>query len=126
MLGLEKSAVAAAGVFVAIISHKIFAAMALGATVRNSHLARPIAYTCYVLFSSATPLGVAIGLQLEDTSTLAVTVLQSLAAGAFLYLGGWHLVQHAMEDMKSPWTCRFGFAAYGIGFGLMSALALWA
>lgn len=113
------------GVFVAIISHKFFAAMAFGSTVRNADWSPRLSALCFVLFSAATPTGVGIGLELHSTSDYAIAVLQSLAAGAFLYLGGWHLIRHALDELSTPFSTRLGFLFFLIGFGIMSALGIW-
>ena len=54
-----------------------------------------------------------------------MTVLRALAAGIFLYLGSWHLVQQAKVDQKPLALRALSLMSYAAGFGLMSMLALW-
>lgn len=109
----------------AILTHKFFAGMALGAATTEARLSSPQAATCFILFACATPAGVGAGLGLHAVSMCASTVLRALAAGVFLYLGTWHLITHAKLEGHEQLVRRWAWAAYAIGFGAMSTLAIW-
>jgi hypothetical protein len=72
-----------------------------------------------------TPLGILItsyvGTLIQNTSTQYVTaILNSLAAGTFLYLGAVHIIGEPEHI-----ACRCGIIALTAGMTLMAAVAIW-
>lgn len=54
----------------------------------------------------------------EDSQ--AVPILQSGAAGVFLYMGCWHLLQDVIKKRSI-----FDFISYALGYAGMTTLAIW-
>lgn len=114
-LGATSSEAGAVDVFIAILAHKGIAAFMLGVTLMAM---RPssVKYALAMLwFACMTPVGVAIGEQLEGGQLGAA--FQAISGGTFLYIG-------AVESLPNPMGVAQGTFFLG-GFGLMAALAKW-
>jgi len=74
----------------ALIIHKIVIAFSLGLTLSQTEMSSLKSYLCGLLFASATPIGIAVGLVVTEmesiNGSLVVGSLQGMAAGTFLYV----------------------------------------
>jgi zinc transporter 1/2/3 len=120
-VGLRSSPSDFAVICVTIAVHKGFAALALGAVLADgpSEQMRRVAS---VAFCSATPLGIIVGSALLTLTTCAlIAPLSAFSAGSLMWV--------ALHEVISPATNRSDVAAVlvamWIGFGAMSALAVW-
>ena len=121
-----------AGVFIAVIAHKSFAAWALGCALARQDKISPCHKWLWLLgFSLTTPTGIAIGMGLSAAAWVDSTeqhALIALAAGFFLYVG---LMEIAAKEIVDYHTKGSGIFAgmkllmLVLGFVLMALLGLW-
>lgn len=110
-LGAGEDLAATWTVFIAIISHKLFAAFALGVNLAtNRNLSLAARRRTALAFSATTPLGILIGAFLTSLAPSAgvSNALQAFAAGTFVYVGLCEvLVPEFKKDRKNPakWAC---------------------
>lgn len=97
-LGISDST-AALLIFVAVVLHKGTAAFALTLAMVRSTLTSPQAWTLFILFCSATPIGIlaggAVGQLQSDSALVIKAVVLAMGAGTFLFLGTLHEMKHA-------------------------------
>ena len=131
MLG---GSVKVAGLFVAIIAHKSFAAWALGCALARTDraaLSFRAAVVSLVSFSLTTPSGVLIGMALSSADGLDGKVqatLVALASGFFLYVGLMEVVGKELVGYRTKGSGAFAILKLSmliLGFGLMAVLGLW-
>ncbi|KAJ8908611.1 hypothetical protein NDN08_005316 [Rhodosorus marinus] len=88
----------ALSMFVAIISHKIFAAFAVASNLLKANPPRWIYFTIIVCFSLTTPVSIGIGMGITSlVGDVAKGTLLALAAGMLLYVGTVHTLEHAAK-----------------------------
>lgn len=86
-LGMMGSKTQARDMFIAIVSHKGVAALALGIQLYR-YGATAWENACIIIFfASVTPIGIGIGIALENTGAWTSFVFEVLSTGAFLYVG---------------------------------------
>jgi zinc transporter 1/2/3 len=94
-LGLADSRSAVVATFVAIVAHKMFAAISLGTRFVVEGASLPELCLWMIPFALATPLGVGIGVAVDGgASPLALSLLEGLSAGTFLYIGAFEVLAH--------------------------------
>lgn len=86
--GLEMDLKGVLNIAFAIVIHKSFAALSLGISLvktfpHNFGMIRLL----ILMFSSATPIGVVLGMILASFGEIYTIIFSSLAAGTFLYIG---------------------------------------
>lgn len=126
-LGVESQLAASAALFLAIIAHKAAAAFALGASLQRGGIARGQSIRIVALFSSMTPLGVAVGLSLGVLLTGRNAqgfegIFDALAAGTFLYIAVVHIFG---EEFGRRDDIALKFAMVLLGLGVMALIAIW-
>lgn len=85
-IGIQSDVAVATDLFIAVASHKLVAALALGVKVAKD--GDPVSVISVTLvFAVMTPLGTLIGLGLTRVDPSLTLVLQCLATGTFLYVG---------------------------------------
>ena len=123
-----------AGLFIAVIAHKGFAAWALGCALARTDrapLSLVVAWLCLVGFTLTTPLGIVVGMALSSTEWLdgpAQPTLVALAAGFFLYVGLMEVVAKELVDYRTKGSGAFALLkllSLVLGFVLMALLGLW-
>ena len=123
-----------AGLFVAIIAHKSFAAWALGCALARTdrkQLSFRAAVISLVGFALTTPSGVMIGMAVASGDALDGRVqptLVALAAGFFLYVGLMEVVGKELVGYRTKGSGAFALLKLlmlVLGFVLMALLALW-
>ncbi|EER08580.1 zinc transport protein, putative [Perkinsus marinus ATCC 50983] len=125
-LGASNNASQIASTLIAIAIHKGLAAYALGASFIEAKVSKWRMVIFSVIFAFMTPAGIAIGWGLEaaesDTEVLS-GVCSALAAGTFLYVGALEFVPMSFKPGSSYIIWKF--VALLVGYGAMSALAIW-
>ena len=127
VLGAEAAMTGTILTFAAIVSHKATAGLALGITLKRDGVARPAAARLTALFAFATPAGIILGMitgsSLRPLYQLSFdAAASSLAAGTFLYIGAFDLLQDEFLKPGSRWT-KWLCAATGLA--MTALLALW-
>ncbi|KAI0560694.1 Zinc/iron permease [Gracilaria domingensis] len=103
-LGISNSFDVALNIFIATVTHRWATAAAL-----SFKLIRGLRYLPFLvlvtLFSSAIPVGVAIGAALSSLSAAVQGVLFAISAGTFLYIGAFELMAEEFVE-RSDWQLR--------------------
>jgi solute carrier family 39 (zinc transporter), member 1/2/3 len=122
-LGSSTSVTTALVVATAILAHKWAASFALAVELNRSDLATPHLMAYFFVFALATPIGVSLGGAANlffPQHALTVAILNSMAAGTFLYIGTLHGLQSSVMVEK---CCDLrAFAWVIIGFLLMAVV----
>jgi len=107
-LGLTKDINATVNIMLALVAHKLAAAMSLGSSitkqfVENDEQRKGI--FLLVVFAAATPMGIILGLILQGTSTMTEIVFNSFAGGTFIYIAASEVIveEFSMPD-RYKWT----------------------
>ena len=127
-MGLETMPAALVAVFVAIIAHKAFAAMALGISLVDAHVPFRRTVRTIVIFSVMTPLGLLVGTLFSqvlhsDAARLLEGTFDALAAGTFVYIATFEILP-GIFDKRQGHIRTFLFVV--AGFAVMALLAIWA
>lgn len=110
-VGLLSSESGVITVSVAIIIHKIPAAVALGIAMEG--IKRLLYCVLMGIFVLSTPLGIAIGIFLSDLGgTLIQGVFLSISAGTFMYIGCSEILP---QEMANEYSSRGKFFAFCLG-----------
>ena len=72
-----------------------------------------------ILFSCSTPLGITVGLILENTSELVEIIFVSLAGGTFIYVSCSELI---VEEFSLPGKRWAKFFAFVVGAAIITML----
>ena len=115
--------------FIAIVAHKIVAALALGSRLVKVHQGQPpteLGLRTYVYwggsFTLITPVGILIGAAImSDLGGVGLGVLLGFASGIFIFIG----VDIAAKELAKPLDHLSKVAAFALGFSIMAMLALW-
>lgn len=126
-LGIETDDGSILAIFLAIFSHKFFAAFALGVALIKAGAPRSRLYKQVGIFATMTPLGIVVGTVLSvvlagAAEQLASTILQSLAAGTFIFVALVEVITHELHKAKDR---GLKFLAMLVGFVGMSVVAIW-
>lgn len=123
-LGAQTSMRSTEDIMIAIAAHKGLAAYALGASVLESGPTNSRFWTVIGLFSVATPVGIFVGYGMSTGSkSLVGAALSALASGTFLYVAFMEVIPKELADGRHR---MLKMAAFLLGYGLMSLLAIWA
>jgi len=126
-LGAEADAEGALLTFLAIAIHKGTAGLALGLALMSASTQRRKALTLTALFAAMTPLGIFVGtaaggLLRSDAQVLFDAGAGALAAGTFLYIGAFDLVQDEFLRAGRRWT---KWVSAVVGAATAALLAVW-
>ncbi|XP_054764181.2 zinc transporter ZIP3-like [Lytechinus pictus] len=115
-LGLQEDIKQITYLLVAMVAHESLAAFALGASLLKSEV-RLSAYIVYgVIFSSMIPIGTAIGVGIQSSHSFSAdvcsAVMQSVAAGIFIFVTFFEILNHEFENEKYRWR-KLLFTALG-------------
>jgi len=126
-LGLEKTLISSAVIFVAIMAHKSSGAFALGVSLKNESVSPNRLVWTVAFFSCMTPLGIMLGAAFSASASNvaavgAEAVFDALAAGTFLYVAAIDIIEEVFEEDND----RVGkFMLITAAFGLMALIAVW-
>jgi len=125
-LGAESDEKGLLSVLIAVVSHKLLEAFALGLSIFYAKF-RPLQYFSLLLFYSlSTPIGTAIGIgvgEISNAGELVSGILVSLAAGSFLYIS---LIEILPQELHKPEKTRLKIGAMFFGWAFMALIAKWA
>ena len=133
-LGLSKNDV---GLFIAILCHQLFEGFALGVRIARANFKKNrFIFLIDIVFASATPLGITIGLLVKklvskDPQTFGIIqgTFNSFSAGILIFVGLVHMLaeeverEEIAESLPKYLVIYFGALA---GAAFMSLLAIWA
>ncbi|CAE7829628.1 slc39a1 [Symbiodinium sp. CCMP2592] len=110
--------------FIAIIAHKGFATFSAGSLMLGA-VSNPTWWILMVLLAVMTPVGVLIGMKLEESFEGPVASgLVCFTSGCLLCIAVYDMLMPAFLTGNSQWRRRSFFVAV-ICFSLMSLLAIW-
>jgi len=100
-LGLTKELAPSLNIILGLCIHKTAASMSLGISIsKNFNVEdRKKGYILLGSFALATPLGIALGLLLQDTNEMVEIVFSSFAAGTFIYIAASEVI---VEEFSIP------------------------
>lgn len=103
-LGLQEDGAKLSSLLLGVAVHETLAAVALGVSVAKASLGMKDAAKLGVTVSMMIPLGMAVGMGIESTQSLAGSVvslvLQGLAAGTFLFVTFFEILSRELEDKQ--------------------------
>lgn len=108
-------------ILITILAHKWAAAFSLGVSLIKSGVKWSLSWKLCCLFSSTTPLGIAIGIALEnvidgDTQDVVTGILIALSGGTFLYIS---IVGNMVEEFSGAETPDKWKKFFAMIFGLL-------
>ncbi len=125
-LGLENELLSSLIIFIAIISHKGFAAFALGISLRDCQLSTSKQSGVIGFFSLMTPLGIGLGTGLSSLLESGILtniegIFGALAAGTFLYVATQEIIEEVFHEKENALLKIIFMTA---GFVVMAVLAI--
>lgn len=126
-LGTEARITQAFVILLAVLAHKGTAAFALRTSLHRAGVPSSRATGLMVLFAATTPIGILLGwsfmsLVSGQSARIFEAVFDALAAGTFLYIAVWDILQEEFAHRKSN-GLKFVFVL--AGFGVMAIVAIW-
>ena len=118
-LGIMSDTNTAINLMVAIFIHKAAETISLAISLQRTFTDFGTLLKLMVLFSCATPVGVTIGLFLENTSEMVEIVFISMAGGTFIYVACSELI---VEEFALPGNRWFKYMAFLIGAVIITCL----
>jgi len=124
-IGLQDNTTHLMTVFIAVITHKAVMAFSLGLNIAQSELSVKAFVWSNILFSLASPLGVAIGIALSDlppslSQEICNGVLQGIAGGTFLYITFFEVLPHELnKPARRLWKVLFVVLGYASICGIL-------
>lgn len=100
-LGLTTDMPATVNLVIAIIMHKPPEALTLGSSINRNFVLKNeerMGLLLLIIYSSATPIGVMIGMALKHTSLMVEVVFNGLAAGTFIYIAASEVIVEEFSD----------------------------
>lgn len=121
-LGIEPQFDKAAILGLAIALHKGPAGVSLGISMQRAFPEkRPLVVGMMALFSTFSPLGVALGMLLQGGNELAEIVVSSISGGTFLYIA----CSEILVEEFSKREMRYGkLAVFCVGIAMITSLHL--
>ena len=121
-LGIESHWEDTTKILIAIVSHKFFAAFALGVNLVKNKADSMKMTKMVVLFSSMTPFGILLGLTTLYTSpsSLLSVLIQAISSGTFIYIA---LVEVIVEEFQNHSNATMKFTLLSLGVLSMSLLS---
>ena len=126
-LGTESRIAQAAVIMIAVLAHKGTAAFALGVSMLRTNIAPARFTSTIIFFSSATPIGIVLGIIVMSlvtgrTAQLFEALFDALAAGTFLYVAVVDIIGEEFSEKQRP-VLKFTLVA--LGLGVMALVAAW-
>lgn len=124
-VGLEKTVNNIWSMFTAVIIHKVLIGFTLGLQMfENAQWSVRRTILLMLIFSVISPIGIVIGILIEDLNVQSVTehfvsaLLKALATGTFMYVTFFEILGREISHDATPLQILFAI----IGFGLMTEL----
>lgn len=124
-LGYSENYSLAIMLFLAIITHKWAESFAISVQLNKSSMSNTLNLLLFASFALMTPIGILIGVHLENkikTHSLVSPILLAISSGTFLYLGTLHGLERCVMVERCCNLKYFSFVI--IGFILMAAVAI--
>ncbi|XP_039725785.1 zinc transporter ZIP2 isoform X2 [Pteropus medius] len=127
-VGLQTTVAATVQLCLAVLAHKGLVVFGVGLRLVQTGTESRWAVFSILLFALMSPLGLALGLAVaggdsEGARGLAQAVLESVAAGTFLYVTFLEILPRELAGPEAP-LAKWGCVA--AGFAFMALIALWA
>lgn len=125
-LGYSENYSLAIMLFLAIITHKWAESFAISVQLNKTSMSNTMNMVLFISFALMTPIGIFIGVQLENeiqNSSLLSPILLAISSGTFLYLGTLHGLERCVMVERCCNLKYFSFVI--IGFLLMAAVAIY-
>ena len=123
-LGLSDELSATLNIMLALCLHKPAAAMSLGISITKNFDKndRRKGIMLLLIFAFATPIGISVGILLQDTSPFVEVLFNSFAGGTFIYIAASEVIveEFSMTD-RYKWVQYFTFLC---GIALITSLWL--
>ncbi|XP_052092471.1 zinc transporter ZIP1-like [Mytilus californianus] len=102
-VGLQTETSSILKIFTGLVIHKGVISFSLGLALSQSSLSYCASLRSLLIFSAASPIGVAIGLIVDglgvgSSPSLAIGILEGLACGTFLYVTFFEILQHEFSN----------------------------
>lgn len=101
-LGLTEDLSATLNIMLGLALHKPAAAMSLGISITKNFTTpeeKTKGYVLLIIFAVATPIGIMVGIFLQDTSTTVEVIFNSFAGGTFIYIAASEVI---VEEFSAP------------------------
>ena len=100
-LGLTKDLAPCVNIMLGLVIHKTAASMSLGISISKNfdEEDKRKGVTLLLSFALATPIGIALGLILQNTNEMVEVVFSSFAAGTFIYIAASEVI---VEEFSIP------------------------
>lgn len=100
-LGLTKDLSSTINIMIALIIHKTAASMSLGISISKNFSEEDNSKGMLLLisFALATPIGIALGLVLQDGNEMVEIIFSSFAGGTFIYIAASEVI---VEEFSIP------------------------
>jgi len=125
-LGISHSFADLTLIFIAIIAHKWAASFSLMVKLKNTSLSFKKIIGYFLLFASMTPIGIllaTISTPYAQNNSLLVPIVNSLSAGAFIYIGTLHGLKRSVMIERCCNVKEFVWLV--IGFLIIAFFATW-
>ena len=120
-LGVQSERKNVITIAVAITSHKAPAAFSIGSKFIRNGMTVTQTLSLVGIFSIVTPVGIAIGIAVGSSSSMAALILEGLAAGTFIYIGATEISSDEFETTAR--ACDKSHNSVGEGGGKKNKLA---
>ncbi len=115
-LGLMEETAGFLGFLAAVCFHKWVESLAVGINLLKSKVGIIHRIIAIVIFALLTPIGVIIGLLIDDSNNKAKAIILSISGGTFLYIA---IAEVVAEEFTKPQGRIYRFIAFLIGCGIM-------
>ena len=106
---------------IAIFLHKSAASISLAISLQRNFNDFSTLLKLMIVFASATPIGVTIGIILAQSSKIVEVIFSSLAGGTFIYISCSELI---VEEFSLPGKRWIKYFAFLIGAAIITLLGL--
>lgn len=121
-LGLSKQARQTITLMIAIIGHKWAESLTLGLSFFKTGTEKPMFIKMIVIFSLFTPVGLGLGMILNEGSDLISSIFMSLSVGTFLYIATSEVIVEEFSVSRHKWS---KFLAMMVGILLITGFTIW-
>lgn len=119
-IGLQKESSSVVVIFIGVLFHKSLMAFSMGSNLVHSKQAIKKIFAAAVIFSFASPIGIAIGIVIDTSGAnnegaeLINAILQAIATGTFLYITFFEVLVQEFESHGNRLAKVVGlFLGYG-------------
>jgi len=124
-IGLQEQSHNLISIFLAVILHKAVMAFSLGLNIAQSSLSVKAFIISNIIFSAASPVGLAIGIAVSDLPSslpqnIANGILQGISGGTFLYITFFEVLPHELNvPTNRLWKVLFVILGFSVICGIL-------